>query len=55
MVREDQFLEDMYGASSRLASEDWLKKICKEAKWVFDSKELRKRLFEAAEIEQRHG
>ena len=55
LLREDQFLEDLYGASSRLTSDQWLKKVCKEGSWVFDSKELRKRLFEGAEIEQRHG
>ena len=53
-MREDQYLEDVYGASSRLKSSEWLAKMGKEAKWVFDSKELRKRLFEAASVEVKH-
>ena len=54
LVREDQYLEDVYGASSRLKSEEWLAKMGKEARWVFDSKELRKRLLEAASVEAKH-
>ena len=54
-LREDQYLEDVYGPASRLETEDWVKAMCKQAKWVFDSAELRQRLLALAEIEHRHG
>lgn len=54
LLREDQYLEDVYGTASRLTNDEWLKKMSKEAKWLFDPVEVRKRLFEAAEVEVRH-
>ena len=54
IVREDQLLEDIYGASSRLENDEWLKKQSKEAVWVFSSKELRKRLLEAASLSMKY-
>ena len=53
-MREDQYLEDVYGATSRLKSGEWLAKMGKEAKWVFDTKELRRRLLEAASVDMKH-
>ena len=50
-VREDQYLEDLYGMKSYMDTEDWMKKMVEDGKWVFDSAQLRKRLLEAAEIE----
>jgi len=54
ILREDQYLEDVYGVQSKLDNEPWLAKNAKEANWVFNTVSLRKRLFEAAEIEMRH-
>ena len=53
-LREDIYIEDMYGTTSRLKSEEWIDKMCKEGKWLLDSSEIRKRLFEAAQFEMRH-
>ena len=53
-MREDQYLEDVFGAASRLKAQEWLAKMGKEARWVFDSAQLRKRLLEAASLEAKH-
>ena len=53
-VREEQFLEEVFGASSRLMSEQWCQKVSTDAKWVFNSNEMRKKLFANAEITIRH-
>ena len=49
-IREDQYLEDIYGASARVSYEDWMKAQCDKAKWIFDPTELRKRLCTAASV-----
>ena len=54
LIREDQFLDDVFGYDSTLDNALWLEKMCKEAAWVFDSAQLRKRLLEAASIEEKH-
>ena len=54
VIREDQYLEDVYGVSSRLTNGDWMKKMVKDAKWIFDSADLRKRILEAANIDAKH-
>jgi hypothetical protein len=54
IVREDQLLEDIYGASSRLENQEFLQKLCKDAVWVFSAKELRKRLLEAASLPSKY-
>ena len=51
-VREDNWLEDVYGAQSRLLNEDWLEKVCTDGAWVFDPEQLRTKIFEAASVEQ---
>ena len=40
-LREDIYIEDMYGTTSRLKSEEWIDKMCKEGKWLLDSSEIR--------------
>jgi len=54
IVREDQLLEDIYGSSSRLENQEWLNKVSKDTVWVFSAKELRKRLFDAAELSNKY-
>ena len=54
-LREDQYLEDVFGPASRLETEEWVQAMCTKADWIFDSKQLRKRLLELAEIEPRHN
>ena len=53
-IREDQYLEDVYGSVSKLDNDPWLAKNSKEAAWVFNTVQLRKRLFESASIEMKH-
>lgn len=53
-LREDKYLEDVFGANSRMESEDWVQAHVKAAKWIYDSAELRKRLFEISDLEARH-
>ena len=36
-IREDQYLEDVYGSISKLDNEPWLAKNSKEAAWVFNT------------------
>ena len=53
-VQEDQYLEDIFGMAAYLDTEDWMKAMCKKGSWIFNSVEMRKRLFAAAELESRH-
>ena len=53
-LREDQYLEDVFGASARPPHEEWLQRQCGAAKWLFDSSEMRKRLCNAAGVEIKH-
>ena len=53
-MREDQYLEAIYGVTSRIENKLWMQKMCKDAKWIFDSAELRKRLMNAAEVKAQH-
>jgi len=51
-LREDRFLDEVYGESqSKLDNEPWLEAVTKKAKWVFNSKDLRKAVFEQAKVE----
>ena len=50
-VREDQWLDDVYGTNSRMHNQDWLQKVVKDGNWLFVAKDLRKRVFKAAEID----
>jgi len=54
VIREDQYLEDIYGVQSRIENQVWMQKMCKEAKWVFDTADIRKRILEAAGIDAKH-
>ena len=53
-VREDQYLEDVYGILAKIEREEWLEKMQTEAKWALDSAQIRKRLFHAAGVVVRH-
>jgi len=51
-VREDKFLDEVYGHQSKLDNDPWLKGVSTKSSWIFDSKQLRQRVFEAAKIQQ---
>ena len=51
-VREDKFLDEVYGNQSKLDNDPWLKGVSTKSSWVFDSKQLRQRVFEVAGVQQ---
>ena len=53
-IREDKWLEDMYGAASTLQNAKWVEQVTNAGKWIFDSAELRKRLFEESGVQAKH-
>ena len=54
VIKEDQFLEDVFGPESRLDNETFINKVTESVEWIFDAVELRRRLFEAASVEAKH-
>lgn len=50
-LREDKFLDDIYGADNKLDNDVWLKKIVETSKWAFSAKEFRKAVFKQAEVD----
>ena len=53
-IREDQWLEVVFGTASRMQSDAWVQKAATEGKWIFDSKEMRKRIFAEADVSIQH-
>lgn len=49
-LREDKFLDEVYGQQSKLDNEVWLKGVQSKSSWIFDSKQLRIRVFDAAGV-----
>ncbi len=47
-VREDFFLDQVYGRGSRLDNEPWLKAVAGDANWCLQAELLRAKVFEAA-------
>ena len=55
ILREEHYLDVMFGMYSRLQNDDWMAASCKkENTWIFSAPELRKKLFMEAGIDQRH-
>ena len=54
VVREEIWLEDVFGANSRLTSDVWADNVSKKANWIFDPKETRKKLFSEAKVTIKH-
>ena len=50
-VLEDMWLDDVYGPASRLDNELWLKAVETKGKWIFESNEFRKKLFEVCSFD----
>ena len=49
-VREDMFLEEVYGKKSQMENEPWLKAVSGKSNWIFNSKEMRDHVLEAAGV-----
>ena len=54
VIREDQWLEQIYGAKSRLENDQWVEAIKLKAHWIFNAEQLRAKLFEQAGVTARH-
>lgn len=55
ILREEKWLEEIYGPISSLNYEAWKTKVAdKQNNWLFNSREVRKHLFEVAQIVPRH-
>lgn len=50
-LREDVFLEDIFGTSTKLDNDPWLKNLTEKAKWFFSAKDVRKQVFKQAEVQ----
>ena len=53
-IREDIWLEDVYGATARLANDAWLEACSKGGNWIFKPEELRKKIWEETKVEKKH-
>ena len=53
-LREDHLLEEVYGVQAKLPNKEWLAAVSGKSNWVFNSVELRKKLFELASIDNVH-
>ena len=53
-VREDQYLESVFGNKAAIDKNEWLDKMNTIATWVFDTGKIRERLLDTAEIEIKH-
>ena len=49
-LREDHFLEEVFGVQSRLENEPWLATVAGKTNWCFNTVQLRKKLFDLASI-----
>ena len=54
VVREEQWLEAVFGAQSRLESAAWVAKVSKDANWIFNSDQMRRKIFAEAGVTMRH-
>ena len=54
VIREEHWLEDVFGAQSRLQSEAWAQKVSTTANWIFNTKDIRKKLFAEAKVTPKH-
>ena len=54
-IREEIWLEDVFGAQSRMGSEAWVAKVkLPAANWIFNSEAIRQKVFAEAKITPRH-
>lgn len=53
-LREDGFLETVFGSNSRVSSDAWVQKVLQEANYIFNCSEMRKRIFSEAKVSMRH-
>ena len=50
-LREDRFLEDIFGTNTKLDNDPYMKNLCEKSSWIFSAKEMRKEVFKQAEVQ----
>jgi len=53
-LREDKWLEEVFEVQSRLQAQLWVQKVSTTANWIFNTADVRKKLFHEAEVTPRH-
>lgn len=53
-VREEDWLEEVFGAQSRLESDVWVDKVKGQANWIFDADATRRKIFAESKVTMRH-
>ena len=53
-IREEVWLEEVFGAQSRLESDAWVDKVKGTANWIFDATATRRKIFAEAKITIKH-
>ena len=51
---QDSLLDDLFGVTSKVQYEVFVEKMISDVKWAFDAVQIRKRIFNTAEIKERH-
>ena len=54
VIREEVWLEEVFGAQSRLENDVWVDKVSKAANWIFDAETMRRKIFNEAKVTMRH-
>ena len=50
----DAWLDDVYDSSSNLVNSRWVEMVSTSGKWIFDSAQIRSRVFYEATLETKH-
>lgn len=53
-VREDMWLDQVYGVKSMLENKEWIEKVSNEGSWALNARGLRRHVMEAAGVEVVH-
>lgn len=49
-LRENKFLDDVFGDDSKLDTNPWMEAMVKKANWLFNAKDVRTEVFKAAKV-----
>jgi hypothetical protein len=49
-LRENKFLDDVFGDDSKLDTQPWIDAMCKKAVWLYNAKDVRMEVFKAAGV-----
>ena len=54
VLREDEWLDDVFGPQGRLNKQWWIEKVTEKGKWIFSASGLRKRVIKQADLDMRY-